>query len=226
MAKYLYNVAMVEVKRFFVAIAIANAVYVVFDYRNKVVWFKKIYKHINFVTAIRSFFILMTTGFTAASLIGYIPWMRKGWVNGIFDSDTGGNIFIPSSNIVATTTWVELIAYTLFVIAIALAVPIVAYYEEKYFRSGYNKMKDIILINFLFGFIHLLVGVPIAAALALGVTGLLLSYCYRQYYSYLIENGIEKNKAQKKATLFSAAHHSMHNLFLLALLLVLASMKY
>ncbi len=64
---------------------------------------------------------------------------------------------------------------------LALAVPLLARQEELWFRSGTetSSLVETLARSLLFGLVHVLAGVPVAAALALSVPGLVFATVYR-----------------------------------------------
>ncbi len=65
-----------------------------------------------------------------------------------------------------------------YLMLLAFVIPQIAAYEESMFRKGTTSWQDAILRSLLFGAVHLLVGVPISAAIAIAGAGLWFSYCY------------------------------------------------
>lgn len=85
------------------------------------------------------------------------------------------------------------------------ALPKAAEIEEIWFRKGTKNWGDGLIRSLLFGFIHMLVFVPLGAALTLTLAGLFLTYLY-------FKGGIE----------LSSQGHFQHNLILIVLLLIFA----
>lgn len=90
-----------------------------------------------------------------------------------------------------------------FIVLVALNIPVLARIEEHMFRDGTLGWYDGIPISIFFGLIHCLVGVPIAAGLALGVAGLWFQHQY-------LVGGVERS------TLF----HASHNLIIMSIILI------
>lgn len=65
-----------------------------------------------------------------------------------------------------------------FCLALMLALPHMAKFEEEIFREGTETWKQGIGRSIAFGFIHMFVGIPLAGAIALTILGLFFTYCY------------------------------------------------
>jgi hypothetical protein len=65
-----------------------------------------------------------------------------------------------------------------YLVLLAFIIPQIAAYEESLFRRGTTSWQDAVLRSLLFGVTHLLVGVPVSAAIAIAGAGLWFSYCY------------------------------------------------
>lgn len=89
----------------------------------------------------------------------------------------------------------------IYLFLLAFVLPVICYWEETIFRQGTHDWKDAIVRSLLFGFVHMLVGVPLGAAIALSVAGLWLSICY-------LQGGI----------LLSTVHHTTYDLIILTIL--------
>lgn len=92
----------------------------------------------------------------------------------------------------------------IFILLLMVNVPNFAGMEESWFRQGTLTWGDAILRSFLFGMVHCLVGVPIAAGLAISINGLWLSFWYLQYGN----------------TTMCTVHHTTYNLILFLILLI------
>ncbi len=86
---------------------------------------------------------------------------------------------------------------------LALNMPRLARREEEIFRRGTVDWKDGALRSLKFGLIHMVVGVPLAAGLALSVAGLFFTWRY-------FKGGVRE----------ASFYHSLHNLGILVLLAV------
>lgn len=96
-----------------------------------------------------------------------------------------------------------------FAVLLCLNLPSLALAEEKIFRNGTTGWIQGIAFSFIFGIVHCIVGVPIAAGLAISLAGLWYTH---QYFV----GGIE----------LSALHHTTFNLILILILFSLLIFKH
>lgn len=82
--------------------------------------------------------------------------------------------------------------------------PVIAFTEEMIFRQGTASWPEAIVRSLLFGFVHMLVGVPLFAVASLSVAGLWFSYFY-------FEGGVE----------LSTLHHTTYDFIVVGLILVM-----
>ena len=106
---------------------------------------------------------------TAAGLY-QLPWLRWGWWTLI--SGTPGNAMVSAAT---GSLWV----FVPFLVLLAVAMPQLVVAEEELFRRGTRNWGHALPRCLVFGLIHLVPGVPIAAALALSIAGLWFT---RQYF--------------------------------------------
>ncbi|MFQ1003711.1 hypothetical protein [Modestobacter sp. SSW1-42] len=114
-----------------------------------------------------------------AVLITYGPtWMAWGWWSALGGE---GNVNLGQTGneglFWSVTGW-------LIPVGVALAVPLLARQEEVWFRRGTENFTVLQTLarSLVFGLVHLLAGIPIGAALALTVSGLLFAGTYRVAY--------------------------------------------
>ena len=93
----------------------------------------------------------------------------------------------------------------IYAILLLMSLPHLAMIEEKWFRVGTETWVQAAYISLAFGMLHCLVGIPLAAGLALSILGLWLSH---QYFI----GGVE----------LSTLHHTSYNLILVLALLIFA----
>jgi hypothetical protein len=134
------------------------------------------YREIRPFIVLQSLAVLAVVIAVAAGLLALgNPVLDWGWWTvvsaQIGDQQGGGNI------ITAPFSYPLLIPP--FVILLVLVLPRLAESEELLFRRGTRAWPDGVRRSLLFGLIHMVVGVPLAVALALGVGGLWFT---RQYF--------------------------------------------
>lgn len=99
-----------------------------------------------------------------------LPWLQWGWWTLV--SGTPGNAMVSAAT---GSLWV----FAPFLVLLAVAMPQLVLAEEEVFRSGTRSWTHAVRRSLVFGLIHLVPGVPIAAALALTIAGLWFT---RQYF--------------------------------------------
>ncbi|MEK7636145.1 MAG: hypothetical protein AAB362_00425 [Patescibacteria group bacterium] len=188
---------------------------------------------------------LSLTSIAFLALWEYVPIFRWGWLNLFIKG--GGNIIIApvleSSG--SPSVFVRLLP-PLFFATLLIALPFMAHYEERVFRRGYHEWREIWIQSVKFGLIHLFVGVPLAAAIALIGVGFFYACKYRTalrnqnkvFASFLEETQQVKERArdvgvrgeirvgvvsdlEDEAVMTSTAYHTLYNSLLVLLLLIL-----
>lgn len=146
-----------------------------------------------------------------------IPGLKYGWFN-LF-SDGGGNIlFKPIMEGSESTSISIRMLVSLFFLALMPTMAFIVKAEEEIFRKGYNKWSSIIKQSIKFGLIHCLVGIPLAAAIALIVVGLFYGYKYKRAFDYNIAI-FNCGRAEYEAVMVSITYHTMYNMVLIAIIL-------
>lgn len=152
-------------------------------------------------------------------LLSYIPYLNKGWYNLIYPK--GGNIILAPFH--ATTGY----AAIAFLVLLLLFFPFMVEYEEKGFRAYKILPRQYIPSSIIFGLIHLIVGIPIAAAIALIFAGL----SYSRKYVKTFENAVKKyhlvlttdeliKKANEEALFDSTTLHTLCNTIIVITIIV------
>ena len=118
------------------------------------------------------------------------------WLN-LFASKEHPN---PSTNVMVAPVQIPYFGIVFFLL-LMLNIPRLAWIEEESFRLGTKTWKEAIPRSLKFGFAHMLVGVPVYAAIALGFGGMFFTW---QYF----RGGLRQ----------SAFYHTLHNMLFLSLL--------
>lgn len=118
---------------------------------------------------------LANLGPIAAVLVAFaglyqLPWLRWGWWTLV--SGAPGNAVVSAAS---GSLWV----FAPFLVLLAVAMPQLVLAEEELFREGTRTWRHAFPRSLLFGLMHLVPGVPIAAALALTIAGVWFT---RQYF--------------------------------------------
>lgn len=110
---------------------------------------------------------------------------------------------------------------TIFFVALICALPFLALYEEKIFRSNKLRWKQVVVASIAFGFVHpLLAGVPVYAGLCLSLSGLFLACIYRREYHRILGQGMSESFADHEATMQAGAYHTLHNSIFVVLIFI------
>lgn len=138
------------------------------------------------------------------------PWTRWGWWSALGGE---GNVVLGHSDVVAdaSAAWVQRVAPIVFLIALLCFLPAAARREERWFRLGAERRSPArrLLIALVFGLIHLIMGIPIAAALALTAAGWGFQAIYLRAYA--------QRSSRHDAIMASTHVHLAYNLVLMTL---------
>jgi hypothetical protein len=143
-----------------------------------------------------------------ATLLLMVPGLDFGWWTALGGE---GNPVMGSTSQTSGTVF-EWLVPAVFLVLLAPAVPILAFSEEELFRRGAERWTTIKRIGWclLFGLAHLVIGVPIAVALALSIGG--------AYFVVVYLRGFRANGGdQDAACLESARAHTVYNLTIILL---------
>jgi hypothetical protein len=150
--------------------------------------------------------------------LSYVPLLDFGWTNLLF-GDSGNMWLKPISDASDSSIRGVRIMVPLFFVAFMIAIPFLAWYEEKMFRHGHTEWNAIVKQSIKFGLIHCVVGVPISAGLAIIVPGLFYGMKYKRAY----ELNIQKMKHQlacDEALMICTAYHSLYNTIVVGMILL------
>ena len=135
--------------------------------------------------------LLAVVVLTAGVLLATIPGMGLGL--GSLLGTHGNAVFTPLEEGLALTgpapvtgpDWPLLVGATLFLGLLTLLLPWLAFVEEELFRAGLEvaSWPRVIVASTVFGLVHLVMLVPLAAALAIGVAGFGYAVIYRRAHA-------------------------------------------
>lgn len=143
--------------------------------------------------------LIAVTLFIGLSLFYAVPFTRWSWLMLL---QTPGDPNPQPTNLMTAgfrIPWFMMIFIPLF----ALNIPRLAKREEEVFRHRIRSPKEAIIKSIKFGYVHCLVGVPLAIGTALIIPGLVFSYIY-----------------SKGGTRLSTAWHAVYNYLILTLAVV------
>jgi hypothetical protein len=138
--------------------------------------------------------VAAAVGGTAAAL-WVIPPLRFGWWSLIGGE---GSAVFGSSDTTSQSWWGRLIPLA-FIVMIAFALPMLAESEERVFRLGAEQWSPArrVLRCLQFGLIHLVVGIPIAVALALSVGGAYFMWRYLDTWNHTFNRVSSLNESTR-----------------------------
>lgn len=168
---------------------------------------------------------------TAVGLMIYVP--VSGYGLGTLIGLTGNAVFAPVEEAaarsgvttgVATPTVSSAVVYATaaFMTGLLLLFPWLAYVEERVFREGLERagMARRLWAALRFGLAHLIMLVPVAAALAIAVAGLWYGGVYVRAFRRAATGDVTTEQARKTAVLESTVWHTTFNSLLVVLLIV------
>ena len=162
-----------------------------------------------------AFFILVATIVTAIEVMDRAPDVLKlGWLNIVMDSAANPAV-APLHNAMSdhNTNGFTILLAVCFYLLFMLAVPLISQREERWFRKDHIHIGTIILMSFLFGFMHCLIGIPIILGAVLALPGFLFALCYRNTYIRVLETTQNPQQSVEEALRASTVIHSLYNGF-------------
>ncbi|MFA6494450.1 MAG: hypothetical protein WCT49_05345 [Candidatus Paceibacterota bacterium] len=208
------------IKIFAVCFALFNVGMALFDNRKKFGYAVTIWKRFRFRIFFKIIFILFCVGATYRALISISPIFGYGWIN--FFMKSAGNILVtPMMEGLASDNIIIRTAPLLFLFGFLISLPFMAKLEENVFRRGVHTWGKMTLNSICFGLMHLALGIPIGAGIALIIPGFFFAHKYRQTYLSLCSKASEK-EAKNKAVLVSTTYHTLMNTVVLSYLIIIS----
>lgn len=109
-------------------------------------------------------------------LVRTLPWLNYSWISAVMAAGSG-EAQAGGMNPVAAPLFLPLIG-PMFAALLLFCLPLLTRAEERAFRGGTRSMVHALPKSIAFGLAHCIVGVPLAAGLAISVPGLWFSYIY------------------------------------------------
>jgi len=162
----------------------------------------------------KALLIVFQTLVIGGLLIFLVPGMDIGWLSLL---GATGNVAVASPKDASTASTPSLVLPLAMVVLVIVVSPIAAFREERSFRRGTERQAPThrFFRQLQFGLAHLIMGIPLGAALALGVTGSMFMREYRRAFNH--------RSSRLDAILESARTHLAYNIVLLTLVAVGAS---
>lgn len=206
-------------------------------YRLRLDFVRKTYFHKNPLIYLRAFCIVVLTLFTYSFADAIAPaWMRWGWANWVF-GQPGNIIFQPFNMFSQTASEAIAVSYSSaplppsppaplngstlltlgFWLILILGIPFWSSLEERIFRQGADRWRQIWVRSVIFGLIHLLAGIPILGGFVLIVPGFLFAWRYKFVRDRHFRKTADVLKAQEAGVAASTADHAIYNAILVTL---------
>jgi len=140
------------------------------------------------------------------------PWTQWGWWSALGGQ---GNVAFGNVGVSLSSTeepkWIFRFAPFLFVAAMLCYLPSAARLEERWFRLGSERRTRLqrVAASLSFGLVHMIMGVPVSVALALGLAGWMFQRSYLSAY--------ERRRSRHEAIMASTHVHLAYNLILVTL---------
>lgn len=203
-----------------VIFAVANVAIMVYSHRNEGRFFWTIWKRVRPLMVLESMVVVIAVSVSAITMYIYIPYLKWGWTNLFFKG--GGNILLSPAleSVDSSHGWVKYLVLA-FLALFVLVTPFLTKTEEEMFRKGHYEIKDVMKKSVAFGLIHLTVGIPIAAALAIIGAGFFFGWKYRKAFLRLTQKGMYYREAEEEAVLVSTTYHTLYNTFVVTTLIIL-----
>lgn len=154
--------------------------------------------------------LLLTAVIAVATALVQVPGLSWGWwsmLGGI------GNPVFGDSDATAGTVLEWIIPLT-FMALLLPALPLFAFAEERMFRTGAQRWargrRTLKVLQF--GMIHVIIGIPIGAALALSIGG--------AYFMWVYLRAFRVHQSEHAATIESTTAHTVYNGLLVILVLL------
>lgn len=182
---------------------------------------REIWQRITLRHVLGSALLLAVVLTVAATLLTALPWLGHGL--GSLVGFHGNAVFVPLEEAVAHSgpvptsgpDWMVIGLATVFLALLAALLPWLAFVEEEIFRAGLERAElgEQIRSAVWFGLVHLVMLVPLAAALAIAVAGFAYGRVYRRAFTRsrgqeVPPSVVRAYRPTKRATAAAAAHAS------------------
>lgn len=205
-----------------VLLAVASVALPLISERRNYEFVWQVWKRFRIKMFVQVFGIILLT-IAVAIALWEVPGLKWGWINLFFGG--GGNMLVKPITDGSQSTHVSIrLMVPLFFFALMLVLPFLARSEERSFRKGYDEWGPIIKQSIKFGLAHCLVGVPLAAGIALIIPGFFYGYKYKRAFDRNTDT-LGYGRAEDEAVMVSTTYHTMYNMVVVALLIAIVLAK-
>ncbi len=163
---------------------------------------------------------IFTLTVAAVITLWQVPGLNYGWIN-LFLGGSGNMFITPIQEGSASANILVRLMVPLFFLALAFVLPFLARAEERAFRKGHDEWGSIWKQSVKFGLIHCVVGVPLAAGLALIISGLFYGLKYKRAFDRNVDV-MSCWEAEDEAVMVSTTYNTMYNMIAVGFLLFAA----
>lgn len=230
-------------KIFLIIFTMANLAIPIYEERRNLGFIFSIWKRFRFGMLLEVLLLIILAIASAYTLVN-IPFLKYGWFN-LFFGDTGSLLGLPVTEGMSSSNLLLRLVMFFYFLLFILAIPFLARIEENIFRRGCITFKEISWQSVKFGLMHLVLGIPLAAAIALIGVGFFYAYKYKKAFNQTLkrmgwtqteEGGVlapDKivhdyllielgwTKAEEEGVLASTTYHSFMNTILIVILFII-----
>jgi hypothetical protein len=167
-----------------------------------------IYRSISFGLIAKAAGVVLLT-IPAVFALWQVPGLSWGWYK-LLSGHYGNAMIAPITDLSDAGFWPLRLLPVVFIVLFFAAMPLLVRYEEQSFREGITDPRAIFWKSLRFGLIHCIVGVPLAAGLALTIPGLFYGFTYRR---------VALERGASAALFASTAAHTAYNGLIVCLIL-------
>ena len=168
-------------------------------------------------------FLLFLGTITTLSLLSMVElpsFLKFSWIKLL--GGTGTNL-IANPGLTEGPSTFAFIGTIIFYLCLIAILPYLAKMEEISFRSQRFSVKDRVISSIKFGFIHMIVGVPVFAAILLCFIGYIFSIRYKRAFYKHYEQSYSYDKCEEEAIDSATSLHAKFNFIIISLLLITIS---
>lgn len=203
--------------------AFANVVVTLYHNRDRLSFAYEVFSSIDGRVLFDALMAIFGVATGALLLMNLHDVFRTGWTS-LFFERAGNILLMPFLNLnISDLTLFNATNIVAFFVLLGMALPFFSHYEERLFRSKLTTYRSIMGYGILFGFAHLIIGIPIAAAIAISGFGIYLGCEYKWAFDAFRKTR-SRNEAHESALFVTTVKHTAYNAVLLGTVCVLSSL--